>query len=508
MGATLLCALTALSSPGSAQDAPTKAPSPPFPTPELDSLEPLPTGPLEPLEPLAVPPLGEGTPLTLEAVVAATLARAPKLESAAQKIRAAEAEVMAAQGAFDTKLVGKLVDVPIGYYDTTRVSLALEQPTPYWGLMLTAGYRRGVGNWPVYYENYETLTAGEAFLGLELPLLRDRAIDAQRAKLLQADLKLKANQRALDANALQTARDAAIAYWGWVAAGRKLAIALRLMALAEQREAAVDALVRSGAIPAAERLENRRVLLGRRQEAIKALRKLEKAAIKLALYLRDANGDPTRPDPRRLPDTLEPPAPLDEGLLSRAPALALENRPEVAQMQATAQIAEIDVELTENQVAPELDLMARTSGDIGDTPKELDKKLGPPIVEWGVTLKVPLQMRKPRGQRDAAQARRAGVTWDNRLAMDTLLNEVEDAISAVEAAQAGVPVARDGARMANLRAEAERRRFIAGSTDLFKVNLLEDYAAQSEAKLVDAIADLHIAHATLRAAIGLAPDEP
>ncbi|MEL6182877.1 MAG: TolC family protein, partial [Myxococcota bacterium] len=339
----------------------------------------------------------------------------------------------------------------------------------------------------------------------ELPLLQDRAIDAQRAKLLQANLKLEANRLALDAQALATARDAAIAYWVWVGSGQKLLIAIRLMRLAEQRERAIEALIASGAIPGAERLENRRVLLARRQEVLKAVRKLEKASIKLALYLRDDNGDPVLPDPRTLPNTLEAPQPIGEALLERARAIAMEQRPEVDQMQANMQIAEIEVELSENQVNPELDLMASTSWDLGNTPADLDKKLGPPVVEWGLSLKVPLQMRKPRGQRDAARARRVGIAFDNQLAADTLLNQVDDAISALRTAQSVVPVARDGAQMANLRAEAERRRFIAGSTDLFKVNLLEDYAAQSEAKLVDALADLNAAHAILKTVLGYSP---
>jgi outer membrane protein TolC len=51
-------------------------------------------------------------------------------------------------------------------------------------------------------------------------------------------------------------------------------------------------------------------------------------------------------------------------------------------------------------------------------------------------------------------------------------------------------------------AVAERRRFELGETDLFVVNLREQAAAEADAARVDAEADLQIAEALFRAAMG------
>lgn len=365
------------------------------------------------------------------------------------------------------------------------------------------GYRRGVGNWAEYYGNYETLPAGELALGLKLPLLADRAIDAQRAKLLQSELKVVVAEQALDAKALATYRDAAAAYWKWVAAGQKVVVANRQLALAERREEAIDALVTSGAVPAYERLESRRAILSRRHEVVKAQRKLEEASLKLSLYLRDEEGEPVSPEAARVPMSRDVPSALDSQVAERARREALERRPEVAMVRAEVDSAEVAVALADNQVAPELDVQVGVSQDLGEGSKELDKKLGPAVMEWGVNLKIPLQMRKARGARDSALARRDALRANLRLQMDKLRVEVDDALSELRAAERVVTVAREGWQIARLRAEAERRRFRLGSADLFKLNLLEDYAATAEAKYVDAVAAVHAARAAFWAATGV-----
>lgn len=458
---------------------------------------------LPPLSPMTLIAVGRGEPLSMEVVVDVALARSPSLAAAEQKVAASVGQRLAAQGAFDLKLVGKLYDTPLGFNDTTRASLMFEQPTPVWGVEVYGGYRRGVGNWAEYYGNYETLPAGELALGLKLPLLADRAIDAQRAKLLQSELKVVVAEQALDAKALATYRDAAAAYWKWVAAGQRVVVANRQLALAERREKAIDALVTSGAVPAYERLENRRAILSRRQEVVKAQRKLEEASLKLSLYLRDEEGEPVSPEAARVPMSRDVPPELDSQVAERARREALERRPEVAMVRAEVDSAEVAVALADNQVAPELDVQVGVSQDLGEGSKELDKKLGPAVMEWGVNLKIPLQMRKARGARDSALARRDALRADLRLQMDKLRVEVDDALSELRAAERVVTVAREGWQIARLRAEAERRRFRLGSADLFKLNLLEDYAATAEAKYVDAVAAVHAARAAFWAATGV-----
>ncbi len=459
------------------------------------------TEPMEPLEPIATVTLGGDTPLTLEEVARSALDRYPGLLAAADDIDAANGKLLSAQGAFDLTLKGKLYDAPVGFYDITRYNVWLEQPTPVWGLELRAGYRRGVGNFPEYYGQYETLRGGELRVELNLPLLKGGADDERRLKIRLSELKVAQSEAKFQAKALILWQKAAEAYWMWRAAGEKVRVSRRLLELAEAREAAVETLIKQGAVPAVERLESRRAVLSRRGSLIKAHRKLEKAAIKLSLYLRDSQGQPIMPRSERMPDVLNPPAPLTAEEISQAHQDALERRPEMENIRLGLDGAEAEVELARNNVLPELDIEVGSSWDTGDQNEGQYKKLGDPVVEWGVSLKFPLQMRKARGELEAAQARRSAATHDAALAQDTLLTQVDDAISAWEAALDGLEAAAAGADISEQNAAAERRRFLLGVTDLFKVNLLEDYAAQAENKRIEALMELHIARATFQAVV-------
>ena len=46
---------------------------------------------------------------------------------------------------------------PLGYYRNAALDVRVEQPTPFYGLTAWAGWRIGVGSFPVYDSKLETL---------------------------------------------------------------------------------------------------------------------------------------------------------------------------------------------------------------------------------------------------------------------------------------------------------------------------------------------------------------
>ena len=66
----------------------------------------------------------------------------------------------------------------------------------------------------------------------------------------------------------------------------------------------VPGFLRAEALPAIEQIENQRAILKRRGAVIKARRELQKEALKLSLYYRDADGQPLVPSVDRVPAAL------------------------------------------------------------------------------------------------------------------------------------------------------------------------------------------------------------
>ncbi len=467
-------------------------------------------GPLAPSDRVAI---GGGEPLTLGQVLASVERHHPTLEAERQRVLAAEGEQLAAEGGFDLGITAQGWAAPVGYYDWARADVRLSQATPLWGASVYAGWRIGRGgDIPDYYGGYETLDLGELRAGVRVPLWRDGPIDSRRARMWRAEHASDAQRASLSARMLRMRLEAASTYWSWVAAGLKYRVAAGLLELAEARDAQIAARVRAGAIPPIESLENRRVIVGRRTSLVSARRGLERASIRLSLYHRRSDGAPRVPRADRLPTSIEPPAAVSVNL-PREVRAAWNRRPELERYEALLRRQRVSVDYAENQFSPRIDVTVGTSVDIGagtgETAIGTDQQttLGPPVVEGSVLVSLPLQFREARGGIRRSRAEMAALQADAQLARDRIATEVQDAYSALRAAEEQAALAREAAEVAEAVAEAERRRFVLGSTQLFIVNLREQAAAAAQATLVDAEASLLVAHAQWRAATGLGVED-
>ncbi len=442
-----------------------------------------------------------GGPLTLGAVLASVETHHPALIAGREQIRAAEGEALSSEGAFDLSLVADGYVAPLGYYDWGRARVGLEQPTPLWGARFYAGWRIGSGEIPAYRGGYGTLDGGELSVGARIPLLRDGPIDAARARRRRADQQVDIAEASLSEGRLSLRLDASVAYFRWVAAGRRYEIAQQLLSIAETRQAQLAAKVEAGHLPAIESLENQRVVVARRTALVSAERAVEQAAIALSLYYRDRAGSPRVPGAGRLPRDLPPLAALRFDLRT-AVDRAWNDRPESARYQARIAQQEVSLSLAENARAPRIDFGIGASVDLGDGTDAQREVLGPAVVEASLTFALPLQNREARGNVVRIDAELAGLTAEARLARDRVEAQVRDAHSAVRAAERSLSLAREAADVADAVAAAERTRFELGATQLFVVNLREEAAAAAKAVVVDAEASLHVAHAALDRALG------
>lgn len=438
-------------------------------------------------------------PLTLREVIDTVERTHPKLEAARQGVEVADAKTLAARGGFDPMVLLRGKWTPVGYYPQGQVDASVRQATPLWGAELFAGYRLGWGSYPIYKGDQETLSRGELRAGIKVPLWNGGPIDSRRAKLAKAKLGQRGAGQRRDATQLEIERQAAVAYWDWVAAGHQMNIAKDLLGIAEDRNRQLNELVAAGSLERIKLVDNRRLVLERSSKLISAQRKFREATLKLSLYTRDNDNKPIQMELGRLPEFPEPLG-VDAAIELEIDN-ALATRPDILALQAEQRAKAVEVRLARNKRAPKIDVQTFVSRDLGDGPAELRP------TEWGagMVVAIPLPMREARGEYRAAKAKLAAVEAKLRGLRDKVAAEIRMSHVALTASSETVGLAREQVQVATELADAARTQLTEGASDLIVVNLRELSVAKAATEAVNALADYHRAYANFRVSAGLSP---
>lgn len=426
----------------------------------------------------------------------------PVLLAAREELKVADARLLSAQGGFDTRLNATALSELDGFYQSDRVDFGVTQPLVPLGAEVNAGYRLGRGDFAVYDGQAKTNEGGEYRLGLLVPLLQNRAIDPRRVAVWKARLARDRAEPELVLAEIAITRDAALAFWKWVAAGRRREIAQGLLELALDRTEQVNLQVDEGALAEIDRTENQRLIVDRQAILVRAERALQQAAIALSLFWRDANGQPAVPPEEALPFEFPVPLDIDDVALPGDEALAFARRPELAALSIQQEELRLEQGLAQNSMLPRLDLEVRASQDVGGTVNDPDDK-GP--FEFGVYLDfdVPVQRSRARGEVRLLKSRLMQLERELQFARDRIGAQVRDARSALVQSWGRIRQARENVSLAVELADAENFKFSEGGSDLLRVNLREQQAAVAAAELVAAFEGYFAALTAYRAAIGI-----
>ncbi len=213
-----------------------------------------------------------------------------------------EAEVMAARGRFDPKIVANWDNKDFedkNYYQYLHTEIKVPTRSPINGI---ASYNTSDG----IFINPERTTpqAGLVEVGLEAQLGQGLFIDQRRADLAKAQLLIQANTitRRMILNDLLA--DATVAYWNWAESAANVAIYEEAILLAENRFEAVKQTYLNGDEPAIDTLEAFIRLEQRRIDRAKEVIKLRKAANFAWAFLWSEDGEPVFPDSSSMPSEL------------------------------------------------------------------------------------------------------------------------------------------------------------------------------------------------------------
>jgi outer membrane protein TolC len=443
---------------------------------------------------------GETAPLALEEVLVAATRAFPSLLAAEQRKDVAAGEKLAAEGGFDTLLKSQNRWSIAGLYENRNYDVSIEQPTGLWGATFFGGWRRGLGEYPVYEGKSLTATDGEARVGVNVPLWRNGPIDRRRAGLKQAELGELIAGHEYDQALIELRRVAAHRYWDWVLAGRRLRVAEAMLDIAEKRDAGIRRRVAAGDIAEFEAADNQRAILERRERQVASRRLLEQTAIQLSLYWRDEQGQPQLPDPERLPPAFPKETPGHGAAQDFAEALATAQarRPELQRLDLQQRQTETELELQRNQQAPGVDFSVMGARDIGPGKDKLNRE----ELYLGLNIDIPLQRRVAGGRAQAAAANLQRLKLEQQMAGDRIAAEVRDALSALEAARQRLDLAGKQRQAAQRLEQGERTRFELGDSTLLFVNLREIASGDAALMEADAATALFKAQADYQAALG------
>jgi outer membrane protein TolC len=455
------------------------------------------------LEEIPTPENVQATPLELAQVIQSVYQSYPLLKVALLERGIADGKQLAAWGEFDTSLKLFATEAPQGYYQNYRHGIALTQPT-FQGGYLFSGYKIGRGEFQPWFKDRMTNEGGEFAVGAGFPLLKDRAVDKRRSELFQADLDRQGVEPAVQTEILDFVRVASQIYWSWIGAGQVLDARRELLRLAQARVDQIEERIAAGDLQVLARVNNEQLIAARETKLIEAERKLQMVAIKLSLFVRSPAGEPQVPSAGQLPKSFPTHATVPADQTSRDIDAALAARPELVALDVQYEQGRVALAQAENMLLPKLDALVMASKDVGGSAEVIDNK-GPFELEAGLYGEVPLQRREACGKIETARAKLAQLRAKREFVANKITAEVQDAVSALRAAEARIDRAQTNLRLAHEALQLARSQFEAGDIDLVELNIYEQAVLDARFLLIEAEADFFIALADYRAALGADP---
>jgi outer membrane protein TolC len=448
----------------------------------------------------------EDETLLLSDVILSVYDSYPLFEVALRQRDVAAGREMAAWGEFDTVLRASSLANPMGYYQRYRTSVRVDQPL-YAGGNVYAGYKIGRGAFHPAWYDAQTDLGGEFSLGLGVPLLKDRVIDKRRSGVMQASLARQAVEPEIQAQWLGFVRDASRTYWDWVGAGQILDANRQLLRLAEDRVEQIEQRVLVGDLERIARIDNQRLIALRETKVIESQRKLQMAAIRLSLFLRTPDGRPQLPSGDLLPERFPPSMTPDIQQMQRDIQSALAGRPELVELDLLLQQIRVELAQAENSLLPKLDALVGVSQDVGHPVNERRTKSLFEL-EAGVYGEMPLQWREARGKILAARGRLMQVNARREFMADRIVAEVQDALSALEAAAGQIEQTARNLQLSREALELGRVAFEAGDVDLIVLNIYEQAVGDAGISWIEAQTYYFTALADYQAALARDPLGP
>jgi outer membrane protein TolC len=434
---------------------------------------------------LMVAPLSAQVPvvLTREAFVRLVLENHPMARQAALRPELGAMAVRSARGGFDPMAT---VDYDEKLYDDKTYfqlfDAGLKVPT-WFGVELFAGFQENSGD--LLDPQAFTPSDGLLKVGGQLSLGQGLFIDQRRATLRRSEAYLRATQaeriQMLNDLLLQALSD----HTDWVAAYRALEVSNNAVTLATIRLDAIRGSWRGGDRAAIDTLEAYLQVQDRQMRQQQADLAFRNAGLRLSDHLWDADQRPLELQPNVVPEPTDLTSPLTFTLADTSIARAIDAHPLLAQ--ATARIEQLDIDrrLRGEYLKPELDLKYQWLGDGGAANNAENVTLLGEGYQFGVGFKMPLFLRRERGELSLAKLRltdaNLGLERDRLRIRNRINARLNDIAVFGSQVQLGGEMVVNNERLLG----GELQRFEAGESSLFLVNAREVPLIDARIRQVD-----------------------
>jgi outer membrane protein TolC len=405
----------------------------------------------------------------------------PQILIARQQVTQAKGQLLASYGKFDPQINATTRSLPFGGYVSNYIDTELNLPTYVNGLRIFGGYRNGVGDWPIYYQNYLTNNAGEYRTGVAFPLLRNRKIDNERTDILTQVEYLKMSSDQVQAMKIKVYHEAIQVYWNWVQNGHQLMIFKELLKLAKVRQHAIEQQAQQGDLPMLAVVENQQVIVQREQLVQQGRLMLEQSANDLAFYYRDQHGKPFRPRQGQLPAELKTHLDISHQFITQLQS-QIQQHPELRKLNKLLKIASLKKDLAKNDLQPFLDLTAYTSKQYGINGYPL---LIPQAGFVGLSFRFPTLQREAKGRFISASSELKQVQNESQFRLESLLIRLQNLLIGFHISQKQIKLFTQEYQLAKKVEHGERVRFFNGDSSLFLVNQRETLSTQAKINVVN-----------------------
>ncbi|MCH3882101.1 MULTISPECIES: TolC family protein [Tenacibaculum] len=405
----------------------------------------------------------------------------PIVKQANLIINTSEAKLLKARGAFDPKIevdFDKKKFKSKEYYN--KLNATFKIPT-YYGLEFKANFENNEG----LFLNPEgnVPTKGLYSAGVSASLLKGFLINKRMAALKQAKIfvnQAKEEQQILVNTILY---NASLAYFNWLKTYNEQNVYRAFLKNAETRFKGTKQAFLSGEKPAIDTLEARITLNNRKLNLEKARIKLVKSSLDLSNFLWLNNNTPIELQENIIPN-IETLNTVDDTFnisLFNSEDFDINEHPKIKSLDYKIQSLNIDKKLKLNNLLPELNVQYNF---LTATPR-LANSLNTNNYKTGLNFKLPLFLRKERGDFKLADVKLKEFMLENEATKITIKNKVsalqQELISYELQNNYLTSIVKDY----NTLVKAEERKFFLGESSLFLVNYRESKLIEVKLKAID-----------------------
>jgi outer membrane protein TolC len=397
----------------------------------------------------------------------------------------AAAELEIARSSFDPIIEQKTNSRVSGYYDGTNLTQRFTNPIEDFNGSVFGEYRISDGDFPSYEGGYETLSAGEASVGVAISLLQNREIDKRRTELRNAGLATSQWEALATSLINDFVYKGINEYISWYESALQVLAVKELLDTASERERALVTRVEKGDLAKIILTEFRANILQQKLLLAELTQKRDGHAQMLSFYWRSPTGQMLAIDEDMPPNDIKWPFLVGNGQLVTL-RNALNQHPELDIMKLEQAVVENKTALANNALLPKLDLKASIARDVGSGSETLEGT----ETKLGLSFSYPLGNRKAKAERAQLLSKQRELQHKLASTEQVITQRFEQALVFWTQAKDIAAFQSENASLARTLSQVEKTRFDAGDSDMFVLNARAQAEIRAQIKEIKARVDL------------------